>query len=186
MIISEIFPTLETDRLILRQFLDSDSTELKQLASAREIAEGTFLPHPYEDGFAEDFIEKQRREYKNGSLINFAIEIKDIRRLAGSIGIGIDRKVNHGEIGFWIGVPYWGNGYCTEAAIKVMNYGFNVCGLDRIYAFHFKGNTASGNVLKKIGMRYEGVVKGEYWHLGKLKDTEHFGITKTEYMNLER
>ena len=186
MIIGEKFPTLITDRLILRQFILSDSEELKQLAGEREIAEGTFIPHPYEEGFAEDFIESQYRDFKRGSLINFAIEIKDINKLAGSIGIKIDKKINQGEIGFWIGVPYWGNGYCTEAAKALLEYGFNVQGLDRINAFHFKGNEASGKVLYKIGMRYEGILKNEYWHMGKLKDTLHYAINKTEYNILMR
>ncbi|MGI9533705.1 MAG: GNAT family N-acetyltransferase [Thermodesulfobacteriota bacterium] len=186
MIISEKFPTLETGRLILRQFNESDSTELKGLAGAREIAEGTFVPHPYEEGFAEEFIDRQYRDYKRGSLINFAVEIKEMKVLAGSIGISIDRKLNQGEMGFWIGIPYWGRGYCTEAAKAVMDYGFDVQMLDRICAFHFEGNTASGKVLKKIGMKYEGIKKDEYWHMGKLKDTEHFGIKKSEYQILKR
>ena len=186
MIISEKFPTLETERLILRQFVESDSTELKQLASAKEIAEGTFVPHPYEEGFAEEFIQSQFRDYKKGSLINFAVEIKEMNLLAGSIGISINRKLNHGEIGFWIGVPHWGNGYCTEAARAVLEYGFEVQGLDRIYAFHFFGNEASGKVLEKIGMKYEGMKKNEYWHMGELKDTVHFGIDKNDYKILKR
>ena len=186
MILNETFPTLETERLVLRQFLESDSSELQELASAREIAEGTFLPHPYEDGFAEEFIEKQLNDFKKGILANFAIEIKEMGKLAGAIGIGIDRKLNHGEIGFWIGVPYWGRGYCTEAGTAVLDYGFNTLNLEKIYAFHFKGNKASGNVLKKIGLRYEGFVREEFWHMGKLKDTEHFGITRDEYQNLKR
>ena len=186
MIISEKFPTLETERLILRQFAESDSEDIKKLAGAREIAEGTFVPHPYEEGFAEEFIRSQLSDYKKGRLINFAAEIKDMNILVGSIGISIDRKLNHGEIGFWIGVPHWGNGYCTEAAGAVLGYGFEVQGLDRIYAFHFAGNSASGGVLEKIGMKYEGIVKNEYWHMGELKDTVHFSINQHEYKNLNR
>ena len=185
MIVGDKFPTLDTARLMLRQFVEADTEELKQLARAREVAEGTFVPHPYEEGFAEEFIESQFRDYKRGNLINFAIEIKEIHKLAGSIGIRIDRKHNHGEIGFWIGVPYWGNGYCTEAAKAVLDYGFKNQKLDRIYAFHFAGNTASGKVLRKIGMKDEGIIKNEYWHLGKLKDTVHYGINKNDFENLK-
>ena len=181
MIISETFPTLETERLILRKFVASDSAELKDLASKKEIAEGTFIPYPYEDGFAEDFIESQFRDFKKGRLINFAVQIRDSGRLCGSIGISMDPKLNQGEIGFWIGLPFWGNGYCTEAARAVLDYGFRVQGLDRIHAFHFAGNIASGKVLSKIGMEIEGNIKGEYWHMGKLKDTVHYGISKEKF-----
>ena len=186
MIITGSYPTLVTERLKLRQFVQSDKPRLREIANSREIAEGTFLPYPYEEEFAEDFIESQFRDYKNGKLVNFAVVIKDSDLLIGSMGISVDSKLNQGEIGFWIGVDYWGRGYCTEAAKKVLDYGFSVRKLDKIYAFHFRGNDASGRVLQKIGMEYEGVKKNEYWHMGELKDTLHYGISITDYKNLMR
>ena len=120
MILSAKFPALETERLILRQFRLADKERLIEIANSREIAEGTFIPFPYNDDFAVDFIESQFRDYKNGSLVNYAVVLKDPDLLIGSMGLSIDNKLNEGEIGFWIGVDYWGNGYCTEAARSVM------------------------------------------------------------------
>jgi len=181
MILSNEFPTLVTERLKLRQFDLFDKKRLKEIANSREIASGTFIPYPYEEDFAEDFIESQFRDYKKGSLINFAVVLQDSDLLIGSMGISINNKLNEGEMGFWIGVDYWGNGYCTEAAKSVLHYGFSIRKLDRIYAFHFSDNDASGRVLQKIGMKFEGKRKKEYWHRGKLKDTVHFGIYKSDY-----
>ena len=81
-------------------------------------------------------------------------------------------------------MEYWGNGYCTEAAKSVLNYGFSKRKLDRIYAFHFSDNIASGKVLIKIGMELEGTTKNEFWHRGKLRDTVHYSILKTDYKGL--
>ena len=181
MILNSIFPTLETERLKLRQFVKSDRKRLREIANSREIAEGTFIPYPYKDDFAADFIESQFRDYKSGNLVNFAVVIEEQNLLIGSMGISIDNKLNEGEIGFWIGVDYWGNGYCTEAARSVLHYGFNERKLDKIFAFHFRGNIASGKVLQNIGMELEGIKKNDFWHLGELKDTVHYSIYKTKY-----
>lgn len=178
------FPSLETERLKLRQFRLSDKIRLKDIANSRAIAKGTFIPFPYNEEFAEDFIESQFRDYKKGNLINFAIDLAGPDLLIGSMGISIDHKLNEGEIGFWIGVDYWGNGYCTEAARSVIHYGFAKRKLDRISAFHFSGNDASGKVLKKAGMQFEGITKKEYWHMGELKDSVHYSIYKTDYDKL--
>ena len=184
MILSSKFPSLETERLVLRQFEHSDRKRLKEIANSEHIANGTFIPFPYEDEFAVDFIESQFRDYKNGNLVNYAVVLKGPDLLIGSMGISIDNKLNEGEIGFWIGVEYWGNGYCTEAAKSVLNYGFAKRKLDRIYAFHFSDNIASGKVLIKIGMELEGTTKNEFWHRGKLRDTVHYSILKTDYKGL--
>ena len=184
MILSGKFPLLETNRLMLRQFQPEDKERLIKIANSREIAEGTFIPFPYNDEFAVDFIESQFRDYKNGNLVNYAVVLKDRDLLIGSMGLSIDNKLNEGEIGFWIAVDFWGNGYCTEAASSVIEYGFSKRKLDRIFAFHFSGNIASGKVLTKIGMKQVGVIKNEYWHMGEQKDTVHYQILKTEYDKL--
>ena len=184
MILSGTFPALETERLLLRQFQLTDKDRLIEIANSREIAEGTFIPFPYNDDFASDFIESQFRDYKSGNLVNYAVTLKEPELLIGSMGLSIDNKLNEGEIGFWIGVDYWGNGYCTEAAKSVINYGFTKRKLDRIFAFHFRDNIASGKVLINIGMKPEGVIKNEYWHMGEQKDTFHYCILKTDYDKL--
>lgn len=184
MVLGVKFPVLKTERLTLRQFRASDKERLTIIANSREIAEGTFIPFPYSDEFAEDFIESQFRDYKRGSLLNFAVVLKETELLVGSIGLSIDNKLNEAEIGFWIAVDYWGNGYCTEAAKSVIEYGFTECKLDKITAFHFINNIASGKVLNNAGMQRLGVVKNEYWHMGELKDTVHYQILRSGYVKL--
>jgi len=72
----------------------------------------------------------------------------------------IEADHRRAELGYWIGVPYWGKGYATEAARSVVNYGFSTLELHRIFASHVPANPASGRVLTKIGMRHEGRLLG--------------------------
>ena len=87
---------------------------------------------------------------------------------------------SHAELGYWIGVPYWDKGYATEAAQAVLRYGFENMQLQRIFAMHFKENVASGNVLRKIGMKHEGCMRQHILKWGKFIDIELFGILRQE------
>lgn len=177
------FPVLSTERLILREFHISDSEEVKKLAGAKEVARGTYLPHPYEDGMAEKWIKTLHEDFKRGDFVNFAIVDRARYCLIGSIGLSMEKDFNQAQLGYWIGVDFWGNGYCTEAAREVLRYGFDFLKLDIIYAIHFTDNAASGRVLQKIGMKYEGSREGEYLHMGELKDVDMYCISEYDYRN---
>ena len=85
------------------------------------------------------------------------------------------------ELGYWIGVPYWGRGYATEAAREVVKYGFEKVQLNRIFAAHFKHNPASGKVLQKIGMKYEGCMRQNILKWGDFIDVEVYSILRQEF-----
>ena len=100
------FPTLDTERLLLRQFRMSDTADVQCLAGTFEIARGTLVPHPYEDGMAEAWIESQANDYEAGKLVNFAIVLKSEEALVGSMGLTLDGVNRHAMLGYWIGIPY--------------------------------------------------------------------------------
>lgn len=177
----DAFPTLRTERLILRQFLPSDAGDLQRLAGAKEVAAGTFLPHPYEDGVAERWIAGLQQDYDSGKAVHFAVVLAIDRALLGSIGLDIAAAHRHARIGYWLGVPYWNRGYGTEAVRAVLGYGFTALQLHRIYGPHFAGNAASGRVLQKAGMTYEGRLRGHYLRLGRFVDVELYGILEAEF-----
>src|SRR3954452_17831367 len=141
-------PTLTTERLVLRPFTRADAPAVQRLASAREVAESTLLiPHPYPEGAAAEWIEGHD-DTSNNHI--FAITLRD-GEVMGAIGLHVDRNHDRAEIGYWIGVPYWSRGYVTEAASAVVRYVFDDLGLNRVFAFHFTRNPASGRVLQKVG-----------------------------------
>src|ERR1700746_2272380 len=118
-------PDLHTDRLVLRPYVLSDVADLVRLAGAREVAATTLrIPHPYREQDAIEFISSSPAEAETGTSARFAITLRDSGVLVGGIGLRIDPPHQHAELGYWIGVPYWGRGYATEAARAVVRYGF--------------------------------------------------------------
>jgi [ribosomal protein S5]-alanine N-acetyltransferase len=175
-------PTLITPRLILRPFNLADAPAVQCLAGERSIAETTLLiPHPYEEGIAEKWIETHAATFESGTGVTFAITSKADGILIGAISL-MDISAGHqAEIGYWIGVPYWGQGYCTEAARAVVEYVFTTLNLVRVHAHHFTRNPASGKVLRKIGMKYEGCRRRHVHKWGQFEDIEMYGILREEW-----
>jgi RimJ/RimL family protein N-acetyltransferase len=170
--------TIQTRRLLLRSFEQADTPAIVRLAGAREIAATTLrIPHPYRQEDAENFISYSRQD---GRVVS-AIVLKDTQQLCGAIGLEVDKPNQRAELGYWIGVPYWGHGYATESAGAVIQHGFEVCKLNRIFAFHFRQNLASGRVLQKIGMRHEGCQRGHIYKWGQFIDLELYGLLRSEW-----
>ena len=173
---------IQTDRLDLRTFAESDIHELVPLIGAREVAVTTLrIPHPYEERHAKEFLASATEEDE----LRLVIRLRRGGRLCGGIGLHPDDQHQRAELGYWIGVPFWGNGYATEAAQAVVRYGFEELKLNRIYAAHFSGNDASGRVLQKIGMQYEGRMRQAIrkWH--NFIDLERYAILREDYLSTE-
>ena len=172
-------PELRTERLLLRDFRREDIPDIVRLAGAREVAATTLrIPHPYTEANAEQFL-KMRQEEKFG--YSFAITLLGSGELCGGVGLHPDPVHPRAELGYWIGVPYWGHGYATEAARAVLGFGFRQLKLQRIFAHHFAGNGASAGVLQKIGMKPEGCSRKHVEKWGKLLDLENYGILESEW-----
>ena len=90
------------------------------------------------------------------------------------------------ELGYWVGVPYWGRGYATEAAREMLRHGFEDLKLNRIFAGVFGGNVASSNVLRKIGMQHEGTARQHFLKWGQFLDNECYGIIASDWKSATR
>ena len=171
-------PTLETERLRIRPYTEADIPELVRLVGAREVAATTLrIAHPYTDQDARDFLELAKEPDK----LWLAITLRADGRQIGGIGLRLEQQHGHAELGYWLGVSYWGCGYATEAAGEVLRYGFENLGLHRIFATHFKHNPASGRILQKIGMRHEGCQREHLLKWGEFIDSELYGILRREW-----
>ncbi len=157
------FPTITTERLILNSFQETDLPLLVLYAGNPKVAEmASGIPHPYTKKDGKIWIENTQKGFEKGTLYAFAIRLKSTQEFIGGIGITINTQNNHAELGYWLAQPFWRNGYATEAAKKVLDFGLTELQLHRIYATHFAHNQASGNVLQKIGMIQEGILKPEF------------------------
>lgn len=170
-------PIIDTKRLILRPFAISDSEEVQRLAGAKEIYETTSnVPHPYEDGMAEKWISTHASNFYHDLGVNLAITDRKETKLIGAIGLVANRQNYRAELAYWIGHPYWGNGYCTEAALELIRYGFDQLKYHKITARHMETNPASGRAMEKAGMKKEGVIQDDVFKDGKFHTTIVYGI----------
>ena len=175
-------PPLLTERLILRSFTLKDAPDLQRLAGEYDVATTlSNMPHPYEDGMSEKWMHACSEKFEKDEALNFAITRRTDKNLIGGIELRLDQENKSGELGYWIGKPYWNCGYCTEAARAVVAYSFEVLKLNRIHAKHFKRNIPSGRVLEKIGMRYEGCFRQHVKKWDNFEDIMVYGILKADF-----
>lgn len=176
-------PTLETERLLLRPFELADAGDVQCLAGDRRVAEMTTnIPHPYEDGMAEHWFETHPQSFENGEAVTFAIVCRESGELVGAVGLmDMLNYARRGEIGYWVGVPFWNRGYCTEAARAIVDYGFATLGLQRIFGRFMARNPASGRVMEKCGMRREGCLRRHETKWGEPVDMVLYGILREEW-----
>ena len=174
-------PTLTTERLVLRPLDLSDAPTVQRLAGDKDIASTTrLIPHPYPPGMAEQWIGSLPELYQRAEMINWGIAM-DGGLLLGTIRLTLNPVDNHAEMGYWVGKPYWNNGYCTEAARAVVAYGFEQLDLERIYANYLARNPASGRVLAKLGMVQEGLLRRHRRKFGRYEDLTVCGILRSEW-----
>jgi [ribosomal protein S5]-alanine N-acetyltransferase len=173
---------LDTTRLRLRVYREADIPELVPLIGAREIAATTGrIPHPYSEKDAREFLATIETDRE----VRLAVTLRDTGRLIGGVGLRTFDPHDQAELGYWIGVPYWGNGYATEAAREMLRYGFEELKLHRIFANHFSGNPASGRILQKLGMRHEGCQRQHFRKWDQFVDLELYGLLREEWQELE-
>jgi RimJ/RimL family protein N-acetyltransferase len=149
--------TIATERLVLRAPRLDDAARLAELANDFDVARMTTeIPHPYSLGDADDFLRRMETRDRARQAV-FAIEHpKD-----GFVGVlGFHPKEPAApEVGYWIGRPYWGQGYATEAARAALDWAGAGWGRRLVVSGHFADNPASGRVLEKAGFLYTGVVQ---------------------------
>jgi ribosomal-protein-alanine N-acetyltransferase len=175
-------PTLQTARLKLRPYSEADIAELVPLIGAREVAATTLrIAHPYTEQDARAFLALAQEPGK----VWLASTRRSDGRQIGGVGLRVEDPHQHAELGYWLGVPYWRQGYATEAAGEMLRYGFEELGLHRIFASHFRHNPASGRVLVKLGMRYEGCQREHLRKWDQFVDSELYGVLRQEWKNRE-
>ena len=183
----EPYPELRTARLILREFSLEDAPEVQRLVGEWEVARPLLIvPHPYEDGMAQEWIATHRPAYEAGERVTWAVALREEGALVGSITLHLHPLHDNAELGFWIGKPYWGLGYATEAAEEVVRYGFEDLALNRIHAQHFGSNPASGRVMRKVGMSLEGVRPEHLKKWETYEDRVDYGLLARDWRKKKR
>jgi len=179
-------PTFQTRRLVLRPFKLGDAPRVEALAGDADVARTTFLPHPYPKGAAEDWIRSGHQAMKQGQGYPFAMVSQADGQLVGCMSLLISPPHQRGTLAYWVGRPYWGQGYATEAAERVVQFGFEELHLNRIAAAAMRRNRGSTRVMEKVGLEYEGTLRQDILHWGAFEDIDQYGLLRRDYLALEQ
>ncbi len=177
---------LETDRLILRTPVLDDAPEWAEKINRIEIAENMVnMPFPYTVENATDLIRKLLDSEPWIDKKPLCICLKNTGELIGGCNLmAIDAKHRKAFIGFWCIPEMWGNGYITEAALRVVKYGFEECDLERIEARCMALNQASARVLEKLGMVHEYTARRDVFRFDKFYDMKYYSVLRSDWDRL--
>ena len=177
-----VFPTLETERLILRKISLNDAEDIFEYAIDPEVA--TYVswePHKsIEDSIS--FINSMTQRYENTGLSEWGLVYKENKKCIGTCGYMWWRPSHaRAELGFALSQKYWNRGLITEALREVIKFGFEKMELNRIEARCFLTNSASEKVMQKVGMKFEGIQREGLFAKGKYQDLKVYSILRREY-----
>lgn len=174
-------PRLRTARLDLRPFSPHDAWSVRELAGAPEVAATTLnIPHPYPEGAAEAWIGAHAGNAERGEVYTWAVTLALEGTLVGAISLHVAKAHGRGELGYWLGSPYWGRGYMTEATRRVVAWGFGDLGLHRVQAKCLPRNVASSRVMEKAGLRFEGLMRGYVRKGDAFEDIAIYGVVRDD------
>lgn len=171
-----------TSRLVLRPARMRDAQDMYEYSKDPEVALHVLWEAHRSVRETRAVIRHMIRDYRYGPPFTYVIELKDERRVIGTIGLMSYNKANRSaEIGYSLSRAYWNRGLMTEALTGMLKYCFEDLQLNRIEAQHEAGNPASGAVMRHAGMRREGTLRKRIFNKGKYHDMELYSILKEEF-----
>ena len=167
------------ERIILRKLTMSDAKDIYEYCKDRKVSQYTqHMPYPYKRKYAGEFIKICEKNWKQKTGYTYGIEYSG--KIIGNVGITI-KPGKIAEMGYSLSREYWGQGFVTEAAKLLLKEGFKQLKLHKIYATHHPKNSASGKVMQKAGMKYEGLLREHSFAKGKYWDLAQYGILRREF-----
>ena len=172
-------------KVYLKSLEAGDAGDMAKNANNAEIAHyigrpGEF-PHPYTKENASLFIEDAARTYREKSAFHFGMHLNE-GTLIGACGVHkIDYNNMRGEIGYWLGRPYWGKGYTKEALALLLGFCFKNLRLNRVSATVLAFNERSINLLRSLNFTEEGALRQDMLYGDTFVDDMVFSMLKHEY-----
>lgn len=175
---------IETDRLFLRGFINDDAEAMyRNWANDGDVTTYlTWMPHGNVE-LTEKILSLWIDDYKLPATYIWGIVLKDIDEVIGSISVvNRDDEAGRCEVGYCIGKSFWGKGIMTEALKGVLDFLINKVGYNRVHAYHHSANKASGRVMAKAGMKYEGCLRDYVKNSsGIYTDCDMYSIIKKDF-----
>lgn len=180
---------LETDRLILRRVEVTDADEMFNNWCCDDVVT-RYLPWDSHKNIdvTRKLLDMWVNEYKNDYVYRWIVVLKENRRLIGTIDV-VNKDISNEvfEIGYCYSRDSWGTGIATEALSRIIRFLFEEVGVFVIVAKHYENNFASGKVMQKAGMKYDGMLRSRI--IDKVTKERvgqvYYSITKTEYLEIK-
>ena len=173
---------IETPRLILREFKPSDWRDVQAYASIPKVCR--FMPWgPNTPAQTRAFLKMVRtaRRCKPRRSFELAMLLKFDGRLMGACGIRVKNPAQReADLGYVLHPDYWNQGYTTEAARALLDFGFDRLKIHRVWSTHDPKNPASGKVMRKIGMKREGTLRSHLFMKGKWRSSWLYAVLETD------
>lgn len=178
------FPTLETERLVLRALRVSDAADMYDYAKREDVTRYLLWnPHPNVQ-HTRRYLEYLSGRYRLGLFYDWALINKADKRMIGTCGfVRFDLPHNAAELGYVLNPDYHGQGFMQEAAKRVLKFGFSELELHRIEARFMTENEASLRLMKRLGMTFEGIKRESMLVKGFYRDIGTCAILKNEFKN---
>jgi len=177
-------PVLETDRLRLRKLAMRDASDIFEYSRDPLVAKYVLWEAHRSIGESRAYLRYMLRKYRMNEPASWGIEHKESGKIIGTIGfMWIQSDNAAAEVGYSLARAHWGQGIMTEALQAVIAYGFNSLRLNRIEAIHEPENPASGAVMRKCGMQFEGRLRQKLCNKGRYADVDLYAILKSDFKN---
>jgi len=178
------FPLLETDRFVLREIKQEDSSDIFHYFSLDEVTKFYDVESFTSVEQAEELIQRWNDRFKKEQAIRWGITLKSENKVIGTCGFhGWAKNHYKAHIGYELAPEYWGQGYMTEVVKKIIEFGFNHLALNRIEAYVEPKNTGSRKLLENIGFREEGILKEHYYWKNQFVDTVIYALLKKQFLD---
>jgi ribosomal-protein-alanine N-acetyltransferase len=178
---------INTERLLLREYTSEDFPLFKSIYSDEEIMRYALVEAYKTENAVRSYFNKVLSDYtktENRHAYEFAVIEKSSGQYLGSADIDIEIKNQYGgfgEIGYFLLTPHWGKGYAIEIAAALVRFCFEELGFHKVCASCNALNTASENVMKKLGMTKEGVLRKRRYKDNAWQDDVRYGILSEEW-----
>lgn len=174
----------ETERLIIRRYLNSDIDAFWNVVKKYEIYKTTYaIPKYYPRERVKWWFSYQKNEFKNGTAFEYGMFDKYSGKYIGNCGIiNIRKNLFSGAITYFVDPEFWNNGYATEATKEMLHLAFDILLLMRVSGTCMSNNEASKKVMEKLGFVYEGTGRAELYKDGKFLDVDHLAIIRDDFL----
>ena len=179
----EQHPTLETERLILRQLRSDDREAIFDYASDPEVTKYMLFNRHQSIEEADVFLESVRVTSEKRERIEFAMELRSTGEFIGVCGLHHFSPQDHrAEVGYVMRRTFWGKGYMVEAVRELLRFAFEEMGMHHVYATCFEANERSARVMERCGMRYEGTMRDHQVIRGEYVTSKLYSILRHEFV----